>query len=266
LRKNLLKGVTKMMKPSARSQFLFAAAAFVVSISFASPGDSQTVSQELSDAAQVACRDSAVAKGFEVVSVASVEPKSGTTDGATVVLNLTRNGEPFKLTCGYTPAAAAAPATTSPEAIASPSPVATPTPTATTSTPVATETRGFPWWWLLLPLIGIPLLYWLLRKPAEETTVIRTTEAKSYAPPTPTLQPERPAKTTPDYRNYVTPAKAVIRSNNHSVNVFSGPATSYRVTGVLQDGQEVMLSGHSENNWSELTEGGWVPSSNLELV
>lgn len=57
--------------------------------------------------------------------------------------------------------AAPTPASPAPEATTSPQTTAAP-PTATTET-----TAPSPWWWLLLPLIGIPLVAWLFRRNQE---------------------------------------------------------------------------------------------------
>jgi len=56
---------------------------------------------------------------------------------------------------------------TAPTAEASPSPDAIASPTAEATTAPATAqdqaTGPSPWWWLLLPLLGLPLLWWLLK-------------------------------------------------------------------------------------------------------
>jgi hypothetical protein len=248
-----------------RSAQFLASAVMVTGVSFAVPSHAQSVPQDVADAAQTACKDSAVAKGFEVASIASVESKPGTTNGVNVILNLTKNGEPFKLTCGYTPAATAATsAPASPAAIASPSPVTTNTDPVTTA-PVTTEKGGFPWW-ILIPLLGIPLLFWLFRGSRKEEVVTRPTEVKTYTPPAPARELEPATRTTTDFKNYVTPSQAYIRGNGRSVDVYSGPATTYRVTGSLRDGDSVILSGRRENHWVELTDGGWVTDSSVHIA
>lgn len=63
-------------------------------------------------------------------------------------------------TTSPTPAAVVSPSPT-PVAEATPSPVADPTDTAQ-AVGVAEREGGFPWWLLLLPLLGIPLLLWWL--------------------------------------------------------------------------------------------------------
>lgn len=92
------------------------------------------VNPTLSTAAQDACKASAVAKGFQVAEVVSVEPKAGTADGVDVVLSLTRDGQPFKLTCGYTAASGAAIGDTqAPAATTAPAPATTNTAPTTTA-------------------------------------------------------------------------------------------------------------------------------------
>jgi|GEM_PF-247190 len=65
----------------------------------------QSVPKELANTAKEACINVAKSKGFEITDVVSITPKS--TDGANVVLTLSRAQQLFKLTCGYTKAAGA---------------------------------------------------------------------------------------------------------------------------------------------------------------
>jgi hypothetical protein len=260
------------MKPLERKRAQFAAiAGLALAVALTLPSHAQTVPQALSDAATAACKDSAVAKGFQVVNVVAVEPKSGTADAANVVLNLSKNGQAFKLTCGYTKAAGAAigdtsspaavaTATPSPVETATPSPTATPSVTPTPAPATAEKPAGIsPWWWLL-PILGIPLLALLFRSPRREA--VAPPPERTYTPP-PAPEPVRP---TPDPRSYVTPAQAVVRGGGRSVSVYAGPATTHRVAGSLEDGQRIMLTGRTENGWAELTDGNWVPASSLEAV
>ncbi|HEY9752568.1 MAG TPA: hypothetical protein V6C46_06440, partial [Coleofasciculaceae cyanobacterium] len=247
-----------------------ATTALVLGVSFLASAQAQTVSKALSDEAQAACSKSAASKGFEVVGVASITPRPGTTDSVDVVLSLTKGGQPYKVTCGYTqtadttvsgtapspaPAAVtgASPATiTSPAPAKSPAAVAKPSPTATTATTATTPAaeRGSisPWWWLLVPLIGIPLLWWLLRSKDE------TTAASSYDAPA-----QEADLTTTTTVSDIPPSDGIIRSSGNGINLYSGPGRNYQITGRLEDGQRVRLSGRRQIDvdwiWVELADG-----------
>jgi len=187
----------------------------------------QAISAVLGNTAKEACSKSAVAKGFKVENVVSVTPKG--VDGANVVLNLSKGGHPAKLTCGYSKAAGAsiAEATPTPE-------VATPTPTPTVqAAPV--EHGGFPWkWLLLLPLLAIPFLF--LGK--KERPV-----AASY-------------DTDLDNREY----SGLIETDGNRINIHAQPNDSSMVIGHLESGQSVLFSGNNDNGWTQIKDGGWIPS------
>ncbi|MBV9389532.1 MAG: hypothetical protein JOZ78_24180 [Chroococcidiopsidaceae cyanobacterium CP_BM_ER_R8_30] len=178
-----------------------------------SPVHAQGVSASLANAAKEACVNSAKSKGFQVDQIVSVAPSG--TDSANVILNLSRDGHPFKLTCGYSKTSGAAIGNDS---------------TATTS--ASPDLR--PLWWLLIPAIGLPLLLlWTRGRDSETRTAVERYEA-------------------------------IVRRNGSSVDIHSGPGDSYKVTGTLHDRQRVVLSGRQDNNWVELSEGGWVPTQYLE--
>lgn len=182
------------------------------------------VSAALDSAARAACMRSAEAKGFQVVDVVSVEPKPGVADGANVVLNLTQNGQAYKLTCGYTQSAGALFDNQNPAGTTAPAT------TGTTTTTTATAPDLSRLWWLLLPLLGLPLLLWWARG----------RDANEYS------------------RVADTYYEGVIRHSG-PVKVYSGPSTSYRVLDTLEDGHRVVLTGRRDNNWAELQGGGWIP-------
>lgn len=255
-----------------------ATTALVLGVSFLASAQAQTVSKALSDEAQATCSKSAASKGFEVVGVTSITPRPGTTDSVDVVLSLTKDGEPYKVTCGYTQTAdttvsgtapSPAPAAVtgaSPGTIASPAPakspaaVAKPAPAATTATTPAAERGGIsPWWWLLVPLIGIPLLWWLLRS-KDETTV-----ASSYDTPA-----QEAGLTTTTPVSNIPPIDGIIRSSGNEINLYSGPGRNYQITGWLEDGQQVRLSGQrqieADGAWVELADGGWIPEAAVEPI
>ncbi|NJK36539.1 MAG: SH3 domain-containing protein [Oscillatoriales cyanobacterium RM1_1_9] len=57
---------------------------------------------------------------------------------------------------------------------------------------------------------------------------------------------------------------AIVRNHGRNINIYSGPEDNYDVTGYVQDGQRVTLSGLHKNEWVELAEGGWIRSEHLE--
>jgi len=211
-----------MKRISLMSQSLFAASLGVTLMVTAV--SAQTVSADLSTAAKDACTRSAESKGFTVKEVVSVEPKAGTTDGATVVLNLDKAGQLYKLTCGYSASTGAS----IDDGI---------------SGAVNTAARTFNYSapslaWLLLPLIGLPLLLALFKG--------RDKDAVGYATRTERLE-------------------GLVRNRGRALNVHSGPAAHHSVTETLRDGQRILLSGRQQDGWVELAEGGWVSSEALDL-
>lgn len=224
------------------------AAAILVGAATPFAANAQAIAPEVATAAKQACISSAESKGFQVAEVVSIEPKPGVADAANVVLSLTKAGQPYKLTCGYTKAAGAvfsdhAATTTTTDS----------TTTTTTTEPATTTTLApdaaeavktglpvslAPLWWLLLPIIGLPLLLWWARGRGA-TTVNRAAYATGRT-------------------------EAIVRNNGNNLNVYSGPGTDYRVTRTLRDGQTVWLSGRYNNNWAELEDGGWIPTQNIE--
>lgn len=183
---------------------------------------------DVASAAKKACEESAVVKGFQVSEIVSVEPKG--TDGANVVLSLMKEGQPYKLTCGYTLTGGASFAEDMTKSVQ-----------ASIPNPTAAMNWG-PLWWLLVPIIGLPLLLaW----------------AKG-----------RGVETVPATRSYGTgivgtPYDAIVRSSGQTVNVYSGPSTSDRIIATLNDGQRISASGRKDGAWTQLASGGWVQSSKL---
>ena len=193
------------------SAALLLALVFPISSAYA-----QAVSADVAKAATEACSRSAESKGFQVKGVVSVEPKAGA-DGVNVVLNLDRNGQAFKLTCGYSKAAGAM--------------FSDDAGTASVAAPNLSSL-----WWLLLPLIGLPLLLAWTR-----------------------------GRDRKFYRAYQERSEAIVRNDGKSLSIHSGPDASRTVTGVLYDGQQVTLSGRQDDNWVELADGGWVPKRFLDM-
>jgi uncharacterized protein YgiM (DUF1202 family) len=213
------------MKSISLQKSLTAALISVAALSVAVPSYAQAaIAPELAEKAKKACIDKAQAKGYTLKDVTSVEPYDATGDRVKVVLNLTKNadGTEARLTCGYSDKDGAA---------------------AFDGDTTTAQRQGFPWWWLLLPILGIPLLFALLRGK------------------------ERPVETTANVYNTATTTarEAVVRANGEYLDIHSGPGTAYQVTGTLRNGQRVMLSSRRDNNWVELETGGWVPVEYLDL-
>jgi hypothetical protein len=195
------------------------------------PARAQTVAPDLARAAQDACINVAKSRGFTLDRV--VEVTADGVDAAKAVLTLTRDGQTFRLTCGYSKTKGAMfgsepPATN----------IQVPTPAQPSitipSVPVASAPDLSRLWWLLLPLIGLPLLLWFAKGKRDEVV-------------------------TEHYDVY----EGIVRKIG-GVDVRSGPGASYKVTGSLNDGQRVVLSGRHENSWSQLQDGGWIPSEHVE--
>lgn len=214
-----------MMKSSRLASNALALVSTVL-IAVASPVQAQTVSAELETRAQEACIQKAQADGFTLQDVVSVTAADA--DTVNVVLNLNRDGQLFKLTCGYSASQGS----------------------ATVGNDVGTTTVAQtyqpwlnPWLGTLLPLIvGLPLLWAWTRGRGNTSYVGRETVAARHGEH----------------------SEAIVRTNGERLDIHSGPASTHRVTGNLRSGQRVVLSGRYDNNWVELAEGGWVPSEYLD--
>jgi hypothetical protein len=200
-------------------KFLSAAALVsAIGFSLALPAVAQ-VSEELATRAREECIRKAEADGYTVNNVVSVEPDGGATDRVKVVLDLTRDGASAPLTCRL-----------SGDEVAFGD-------VMDNAAPVDLGRL----WWLLLPLLGLPLLLWWANN--------RRSEYDRYV---------RPAA------SYSRQAEGVIRTNGELLDVYSGPGTSYRVVSNLRNGQRVVLTGRQDNNWVELENIGWVPAQYVE--
>jgi uncharacterized protein YgiM (DUF1202 family) len=191
----------------------------------ASPLHAQAIAPDLANEAKTACIDKAKADGYTLKDIVSVEPYDATGDRVRVVLNLEKGGAAARLTCGYTKGD---------RSVAFDAGQA-----ADTARDTAQGVN--PWLWLLLPLIAIPLLLGLTRGRQRAATY------DNYATRTPAERTE-----------------GFVRTNGEALDVYSGPGTTYRVTGSLRNGDRVVLTGRKENNWLELENGGWIPAQYVE--
>lgn len=202
--------------------------------------NTQEIPQELADAAKEACIRSAESKGFKIEQVVSLEANG--TDGVRAILSLSRNGQVNQLTCGYSEKDGAVfnEETTETTITIVPTTAVT-TEFGTALVPTATDFA--PLWWLLLPLLALPLLlWWTKRRDALEANAYVTT-----------------AVADKDY-------EATVRTNGSLINVHLGPNDTDKIIGTLRDNQRVSLSGRLNGNWAELINGGWVNSRYLEYL
>lgn len=237
---------------------LFLITAMSFSLNLPSFAQVQFTDQDKQDA-QDACIQTAGEKGFTWKETVTVEPDTVQTDKLKIVLNLDKEGQEYKLTCYYGADKVAVFDGGDQPAEVAETPVEQPvaqTPVAT-ATPTPVETRsGFPWWLLLIPLIGLPLLWLLMKGNNEPTTTVATenTSTNTYREPV--------VHTT---KEVINPRRVWIRNNDFGVNVHSGPGNTYEVTRTITEDQEVVITGRSENDWIELESGGWVERRFFEV-
>lgn len=200
-----------------------AVAASVAAAVFAAPALVSAQDASLLEKAKQSCTQAAEAKGYKLNNIDSSE---ATADGGVKVrLDLTKTADntKAKLTCNLGKDGKVAFGDGS-DAMAA---------TETAASGIA------PWLWVLLPLIGLPLLLAWAR--GRQTEGIVAASDRTY---------ER--------------QEATIRANSDNLDIYSGPGTTYRVNGNLQNGERVVLTGRRENNWAELESGGWIPAQYLE--
>ncbi len=100
--------------------------------------------------------------------------------------------------------------------------------------------------WALLPIIGLPPLLAWARGRRDQAVA---TAAQGYIGSRINERHE-----------------AIVRSNSDTLDVYSGPATTYRVSSTVRNGQRVVLTGRYDNNWAELESGGWIPVDYVEAA
>jgi hypothetical protein len=88
--------------------------------------------------------------------------------------------------------------------------------------------------WLFLPIIGFPLLVWLMKNRDTESDLV------------------------------INHQTAIVCSRNQLVTVHQDAGTHHPILGSLQNGQSILLSGRQREKWSELAQGGWVPSQYVQ--
>ncbi|NJN87692.1 MAG: SH3 domain-containing protein [Leptolyngbyaceae cyanobacterium SL_7_1] len=202
-----------------------AIAALVLGAVLSTPPASAQVEQAI-ETAQQACAEQAEADGFTLQEVVEAGPSDRPDKDAKIVLNLTRDGAEARLTCYYSEAEGVV---FGDEAEAG----------------AGSGVDLSRLWWMLLPLIGLPLLLWWAGQRDRATHAAAGQRAFVADPSTRT--------------------EAVVRNNGNSINIHSGPGGDYRVTDTLSDQQRVALTGNYQNEWAELADGGWVHTHNLDI-
>jgi len=103
----------------------------------------------------------------------------------------------------------------------------------------AAEDLFNPWGWLLVPIV-LAVPFFLKRKePAYNTGAPSVAERSGHY-------------------------DGIIENRGNRVNVHNRPNANSDIVGALEDGQRIALSGRQDNNWSELSDGGWIPTRSLK--
>lgn len=183
----------------------------------AAPSWAQSTTEMLATAEE-ACIESAAADGYDPDLAQVVSSRAIDGDKVEVVLNLTKDGQSFdRLTCPFSASTGIGNFVSG-----------------------AAETVAAPGlgrlWWLLVPLLGLPLLLAALR--GRDRAVV-----ESIATTTDRVLTE-----------------GWVNTNSGPLDVREYPNSNARVLRSLPNGEYVRLTGRHDSDWVELTEGGWVPS------
>jgi hypothetical protein len=192
------------------------------------PAKSQS---EVAQKAQELCLADAKSKGFELKEIIYAGAADFKGKDAKVVLNLMRGGQLFKLTCYYDKASGKVALGDTPIGNAVESLM--PGKAGKAANPVS-----FPWWLLLLPLIGLPLLLAWAHKRDLALGLLGTSYGQQY--------------------------DADIRGNEgEPINIYSSPTSNSDIIGTVVNGQRVKITDRDiateTDNWIELALGGWLP-------
>jgi hypothetical protein len=181
------------------------------------PGFAQSTADMLATAEE-ACIESATADGYDPDLAQVVSSRAIDSDKVEVVLNLTKDGQNFdRLTCPFSASTGIGNfVSDAAETVAAPAGLGR-------------------LWWLLLPLIGLPLLLAALRG--------RDAGAVAGAPVGDRVYTE-----------------GWVNTNSGPLDVREYPNSDARVLRSLPNGEYVRLTGRHDSDWVELAEGGWVPS------
>jgi len=223
------------MKTLNRSLVIACCAAVLVTVAVPTHAQSNA---DMLQKAESSCIEKAAAEGYDPARAEVISSETVDADTVKVVLNLTKDGTNFaRLTC---PFSATRGVVSFGEDVAN-------------AAPQANLTR---FWWLLLPLIALPLLLWFLSRRNRQEYV-----------------PADRVRTTERSREYVTAdriqsqayTEAHVNTLGEMLEVREYPNTSSRVLRRLNHGEHITLTGQQDQEWVELVSGGWVPSRSLRF-
>ncbi|NJL44784.1 MAG: SH3 domain-containing protein [Leptolyngbyaceae cyanobacterium SM2_3_12] len=211
----------------ARQSMALVCASTVLAV-VATPSLAQSTGDML-ETAKTACIEQAAQDGYNPDLAEVVSSRAIDNDRVEVVLNLTKDGQNFdRLTCPFSVS----------QGIGS---------FATGAADGVADTVAAPGlgrlWWLLLPLIGLPLLLWFLRGRDKDYVSTATTEVRD--------------------RVYT---EGYVNTNGGPLDVREQPNSASRVLRTLPNGDHIHLTGRHDNDWVEIVDGGWVPSYYLRYT
>ncbi len=173
--------------------------------------------------AQDLCTSQANAKGFELKEIIYAGAADVPNKDAKIVLNLLKAEQLFKLTCYYDKASGQA--SLGEEEVAE---------SVTATTVTETAPPNIPWGWVLLPLLGLPLLLAWARNRDAKLGVVDNRDLQVY--------------------------DALIRGNDGApISVYDRPSYNSRIVGSVYNGDAVNITNHDTGDWIELASGGWIP-------
>jgi hypothetical protein len=219
------------MKALHRSLFLASCAAILISA--AAPSLAQSTPQML-ETAKNACIEKAAAEGYDPKQAEVISSKAVDANTVEVVLNLTKDGSNFaRLTCPYSAEKGV----------------------ISLGENVVTKPNLSRLWWLLLPLLAIPLLLWFLR-PRNRRDYVAADRVSTERPR------EYVAADRVQSQNYT---EAYVKTSGEMLEVKEYPNATSRVVRRLSHDEHVNLTGQQNQGWVELSGGGWVPSRFLRF-
>ncbi len=164
--------------------------------------------------AETSCVEQAQQKGFELKKVVYAGDSDKGGKDVKIVLNLLKDGGLFKLTCYYDQVSGA----------------------SFGDEDAVSLTTKFPWWWLLLPILGLPaLLAWAKGRDTDEVVHHH-------------------------HRYY----DAIVRGSEDPISVYAEPNLASKVIGYVHNGEAVKITDKDVyhagvGDWVELATGGWIP-------
>lgn len=217
------------MKFTRQSIALVCASTLLTTV--ASPALAQSTGEML-ETAKTACIEQAAQDGYDPNLAEVISSREIDDDKVEVVLNLTKDGQNFdRLTCPFSVS----------QGIGSFADGVGDVADGVADT-VASPGLGR-LWWLLLPLIGLPLLLWFLRGRDQDYVATATSEVRD--------------------RVYT---EGYVNTNGGPLDVREQPNSTSPVLRTLPNGDHIRLTGRHDNDWVEVVGGGWVPSYYLRYT